>query len=48
MIGGMKQVIDTSEDGAGLTPEQLADAGDEPGKRAVVGIRPYSEDGLHR
>lgn len=44
MIGGMKQVIATSEDGARLTPERLADAGVEPGERAVVEIRPYSEE----
>jgi hypothetical protein len=49
MISGMKQVIDTSEDGARLTPEQLADAGVEPGERAVIEIRPYSEeDGSRR
>jgi hypothetical protein len=44
MVGGMKQVIATSEDGARLTPEQLANAGIEPGERAVVEIRPYSEE----
>jgi hypothetical protein len=44
MIGAMKQVIATSKDGARLTPEQLADAGVEPGERAVVEIRPYSEE----
>lgn len=44
MSVGMKQVIATSEDGARLTPEQLADAGIEPGERAVVEIRPYSEE----
>lgn len=44
MIGGMKQVIATSKDGARLTPEQLADAGVEPGDRAVIDIRPYSEE----
>jgi len=40
----MKQVIATSKDGARLTPEQLADAGVEPGERAVIEIRRYSED----
>jgi hypothetical protein len=45
MIVGMKQVIATSKDGARLTPEQFADAGVEPGERAVVEIRPYSEEG---
>ena len=44
MIGGMKQVIATGKDGARLTAEQLVDAGVEPGERAVVEIRPYSED----
>ena len=44
MIGGMKQVIATGKDGARLTPEQLADAGVEPGEPAVVEIRPYSEE----
>jgi hypothetical protein len=44
MVGGMKQVIATNEDGARLTPEQLANAGVEPGERAVVEIRPYSEE----
>jgi hypothetical protein len=44
MIGGMKQVIATTKNGATLTPEQLADAGVEPGERAVIEIRPYSED----
>jgi hypothetical protein len=40
----VKQVIPTDEDGARLSPEQLADAGVEPGERAVVEIRPYNED----
>jgi hypothetical protein len=44
MTGGMKQVIATTKDGARLTPGQLADAGVEPGERAVVEIRPYSEE----
>ncbi len=44
MIGGMKQVIATGKDGARLTPEQLVDAGVEPGEPAVVEIRPYSEE----
>ena len=44
MIGGMKQVIATTKNGAKLTPEQLAHAGVEPGERAVIEIRSYSED----
>jgi hypothetical protein len=43
MLGGMKQVIATTKDGAMLTPGQLEDAGVEPRERAVVAIRPYSE-----
>jgi hypothetical protein len=39
-----KQVIATDEDGARLTAEQLADAGVAPRERAVVEIRPYTED----
>ena len=39
-----KQVIATDEDGARLSAEQLADAGVAPGERAVVEIRPYTED----
>ena len=31
MIGGMKPVIATDQSGATLTPEQLTDAGVEPG-----------------
>ena len=40
----MKQVINTDLDGARLSAEQLADAGVKPGERAVVEIRPYSEE----
>jgi hypothetical protein len=31
-------------DRARLTPDRLADAGVEPGERAVIETRPYSED----
>ncbi len=44
MIGGMRQVIATTKNGVTLTPEQLASAGVEPGERAVIDIRPYSEE----
>ena len=44
MMGAVKQVIDTDHDGARLSPEQLADAGVKPGERAVIEIRPYSEE----
>ena len=44
MIGGMKRVIATTKNGPRLTPEQVADAGVEPGERAVIEIRPYSEE----
>ena len=44
MIEAMKQVITTDENGAKLSPEQLADAGVKPGEQAVVEIRPYSEE----
>jgi len=43
-MSAVKQVIDTDLDGARLSPEQLADAGVKPGERAVVEIRPYSEE----
>jgi hypothetical protein len=44
MIGAMKQVIATNKDGVRLTPEQLVEAGVEPGEHAVVEIRPNSEE----
>jgi len=44
MIGGMKQVIATTRNGATLTPEQLPSAGVEPAERAVIDICPYSEE----
>lgn len=44
MMSAVKQVIDTDQNGARLSPEQLADAGVKPGERAVVEIRPYSEE----
>jgi len=43
-VTAMKQVINTDLDGARLSAEQLADAGVKPGERAVVEIRPYSEE----
>lgn len=39
----MQQVIDTTQDGAQISPEQLADAGVAPGQRAVVDVRAYTE-----
>jgi hypothetical protein len=44
MIVAVKQVIATGKDGATLSPEQLADAGVQPGEQAVVEIRPYTEE----
>jgi hypothetical protein len=44
MIDAVKQVIATDKDGAKLSPEQLADAGVQPGEQAVVEIRPYTEE----
>jgi hypothetical protein len=44
MMSAVKQVIDTDEDGAGLSCEQLADAGVKPGERVLIEIRPYSEE----
>lgn len=43
-MNAMKQVITTDEDGARLSPEQLADAGVKPGEQAVVEIRPFTEE----
>lgn len=40
----MRRVIDTDLEGARLTPQQLADAGVEPGERAVIEIRRYDEE----
>jgi hypothetical protein len=39
MMSVVKQVIDTDQDGARLSAEQLADAGVKPGERAVIEIR---------
>ena len=44
----MKQVIATAQDGARLTPEQLADVGVKPGEPAVVEIRPYTKRDFER
>ena len=41
MTDAVKQVIATDKDGAKLSPEQLADAGVQPGEQAVIEIRPY-------
>jgi hypothetical protein len=48
MNTAVKQVIATDEDGARLSPEQLAHAGVKPGERAVVEIRPYSKRDFER
>ena len=44
MTDAVKQVIATDRDGAKLSPEQLADAGVQPGEQAVIEIRPYTEE----
>ncbi|MGH2858614.1 MAG: hypothetical protein ACRDMJ_14155 [Solirubrobacteraceae bacterium] len=48
MTDTVKQVIATGKDGAKLSPEQLADAGVNPGDRAVIEIRPYTKRDFER
>ena len=43
MSAVVKQVIATNDEGARLSPEQLADAGVKPGERAVVELRRYTQ-----
>jgi hypothetical protein len=48
MSVAVKQVIATDKHGAKLSPKQLADAGVQPGDRAVIEIRPYTKREFER
>lgn len=44
MNDGVRLIVSTDETGLHISPEQLARAGITPGSRAVIGIRPYTEE----